>query len=152
MGSPAIELDQFLPYQLSIASNAVSEAISRAYQQLFGLRIPEWRLLAVVAEGDGISQQAIGQRTRMDKVTVSRAAIAMQARSLIERKPNQSDGRSHLLILSDAGRNLYSQVVPAALALEKQLFEQLTSGELQVLAAILSKICVVADEIIETAR
>jgi DNA-binding MarR family transcriptional regulator len=145
MHGPIIKLDQFLPYRLSIASNAVSEVIASAYQRLFGLKIPEWRLLAVIAESKGISQLSIGQRTRMDKVTVSRAAIAMQSRGLIERMPNHRDGRSHLLTLTQEGQALYSQVVPAALALEKQLFDQLSTEEREALDHILSKICAAAD-------
>ncbi|WP_447406394.1 hypothetical protein, partial [Clostridium perfringens] len=59
-----LKLDQFLPYRLSIASNRVSAAIASAYQALFGLKIPEWRLIAIIAEHDGITQQALGVATR----------------------------------------------------------------------------------------
>lgn len=82
-----LKLDEFLPYRLSIASNRVSSAIATAYQSLFGLRIPEWRLIAVIAESDGLTQQALGVATRMDKVTVSRAAIALVDRGLVQRQP-----------------------------------------------------------------
>jgi DNA-binding MarR family transcriptional regulator len=145
MSAPTLDLDRFMPYRLSITSNAVSEVISRAYEQLFGLKIPEWRLLAVIAEGDGISQQDIGKRTRMDKVTVSRAAIAMQTRGLIKQKPNERDGRSHLLILTDSGYALYQQVVPKALAFEAQLFDHLTAEEIQSFSSTLSKIADAAE-------
>src|SRR5690348_211437 len=64
-----LKLDDFLPYRLSIASNRVSGAIATAYQALFGLRIPEWRLVAVLAEGGEMTQRAIGHVTQMDKVT-----------------------------------------------------------------------------------
>src|SRR6201999_4585598 len=95
-----LKLDQFLPYKLSIASNAVSDAIATAYRTLFGLRIPEWRLVAVLAEHGGMSQQALCGRTRMDKVTVSRAAIALVERELVARGANPDDQRSHLLTLT----------------------------------------------------
>ena len=39
-----LELDRFLPYRLSVLSNTVSTAIAGAYQQRFGLTIPEWRV------------------------------------------------------------------------------------------------------------
>ena len=80
-----LKLDDFLPYRLSIASNTASDAIARAYRTLFGLRVPEWRLIAVLAEGGAMSQQALCGRTQMDKVTVSRAAIALADRGLIQR-------------------------------------------------------------------
>ncbi|MGC7532760.1 MarR family winged helix-turn-helix transcriptional regulator, partial [Pandoraea pneumonica] len=77
----------FLPYRLSITSNLVSDRIAHAYESMFGLTIPEWRLVAVIAEVDAITQAEIGERTRMDKVTVSRAAIALVGRGLLERAP-----------------------------------------------------------------
>ena len=73
-------LGEFLPYRLSMASNLVSDTVATAYEAAFGLRIPEWRLVAVIAEADAISQFEICRRTRMDKVTVSRAGIALAAR------------------------------------------------------------------------
>ena len=88
---------------------------SAAYMALFGLRIPEWRLISVLAEHGGMSQQALCGHTRRDKVTVSRAAIALAGRGLIERRPNPVDQRSHLLSLTPDGRALYEQVVPKAL-------------------------------------
>jgi DNA-binding MarR family transcriptional regulator len=122
MAAAKLQLDAFLPYRLSITSNLVSDAIAGTYEALFGLSIPQWRLIAVIAENDGISQQAIGVKTRMDKVTVSRAAIALAHRGLIERTGNPVDRRSNQLVLSAAGRALYDQVVPKALELEARIF------------------------------
>jgi DNA-binding MarR family transcriptional regulator len=79
-------LDRFLPYRLSITSNLVSDRIARIYEALFALSIPEWRLVAVIAEAETITQAEIGERTRMDKVTVSRAAIALVERGLQSRR------------------------------------------------------------------
>lgn len=45
-----LHLDRFVPYQLSVTSNRVSDRIARAYDALFGLSIPEWRLIALIAE------------------------------------------------------------------------------------------------------
>src|SRR6187549_712458 len=117
-----LKLDQFLPYRLSIASNAVSDAVATAYRTLFGLRIPDWRLIAVLAEGGNMSQQALCGRTRMDKVTVSRAAIALADRGLIARASNPGDQRSRLLTLSREGWALYEQISPKALELERRVF------------------------------
>ena len=70
-----LRLDSYLPYRLSVASNAVSGLIARAYEDRFGLTIPQWRLVCVLAEEGGLTQVQIVARTVMDKVTVSRAAI-----------------------------------------------------------------------------
>jgi len=136
----ALRLDQFLPYRLSIVSNRVSAAVATAYQALFGLKIPEWRIIAVIAEGEAMSQQAIGARTQMDKVTVSRAAIALVDRGLVDRRPNPVDQRSHLLSLSAAGRALYDNVAPKALALEARIFASLSPAEQRAFADMLNRI------------
>ena len=135
-----LRLNDFVPYRLSYTSNLVSEAIARTYESLFGLTIPEWRLVVVIAEHDGITQAAICTRTGMDKVTVSRAAIALTARGLIARAPSPTDRRSHDLALTGEGRALYAQVAPKALELEKQIFGGLDEEELRAFVATLRRI------------
>ena len=140
MASPRLVLDDFIPYRLSVTSNLVSDSIARAYESLFGLSIPEWRLVAVVAETGGITQQAIGARTRMDKVTVSRAAIALVDRGLLARCANAEDRRSHLLELTGAGRDLYAAVAPKALDLESRIFSAFDPAEIAGFVAMLRRI------------
>lgn len=135
-----LKLDQFLPYRLSIASNAVSDAVASAYRALFGLRIPEWRLVTVLAEHGAMSQQALCGRTRMDKVTVSRAAIALAERGLVARAANPEDQRSHLLALSDDGWALYEQIAPKAIELERRIFAGFSEDEKVQLHAMLARI------------
>jgi len=135
-----LKLDQFLPYRLSIASNAVSDAVATAYRTLFGLRIPEWRLIAVLAEDGAMSQQALCGRTRMDKVTVSRAAIGLADRRLVERTPNAEDQRSHLLALTGEGWALYEQVAPKALELERRVFEGIDPAEIEAFREMLARL------------
>ena len=135
-----LKLQAFLPYRLSIASNRVSAAVASSYQALFGLKIPEWRLIAVIAEGAGATQQALGVATRMDKVTVSRAAAALVDRGLLARRPNPGDQRSHLLALTTTGRALYEDVAPKALELEAQVFAGFTAKEIATFAAMLDRI------------
>jgi DNA-binding MarR family transcriptional regulator len=133
-------LEEFLPYRLSMASNLVSDTVATAYEAAFGLRIPEWRLVAVIAEADAISQFEICRRTRMDKVTVSRAAIALAGRGLIERAPNPQDQRSHLLALTAQGRELYGRIAPKALAIEAQIFGGFGPAEIRAFVSMLERI------------
>lgn len=135
-----LTLDLFLPYRLSIVSNAVSDAVASAYRALFGLRIPEWRLIAVLAEGGNMSQQALCGRTRMDKVTVSRAAISLVDRGLIARASNPEDQRSHLLTLTSEGVALYDQIAPKALEFEQRIFAEFSPAECTQLTAMLDRI------------
>ena len=140
MAERSLVLDEFLPYRLSVTSNLVSDTIAHTYRSLFGLSIPEWRLIAVVAETGGLNQGAIGRRTRMDKVTVSRAAIALVERGLMAREGKPGDRRSHLLRLTGAGEELYRAIAPKALDLERRIFESFSAKELDGFVAMLRRI------------
>ena len=140
MSQKGLILDRFIPYRLSVTSNVVSDVISTAYEALFGLSIPEWRIVAVVAEQDGITQQGVCIATRMDKVTVSRATIALADRGLIIREPNRADRLSRLLALSEAGRRLYADVAPKAIEFEERIFSIFPAEELDRFMAMLRAI------------
>jgi DNA-binding MarR family transcriptional regulator len=133
-------LDEFLPYRLSMAANVVSETVASAYQSAFGLAVPEWRLIAVIAEANAISQFEICRRTRMDKVTVSRAAILLAGRGLLLRTPNPNDQRSHVLALTKQGRKLYQRIAPRALDIEARIFGGFSASEMRSFVSMLARI------------
>lgn len=134
-----LKLDLFLPYRLSVVSNRVSEVIARAYRDAFGLSIPEWRTIAITAESEGLTQQQVAARACMDKVTVSRAAIALTRRGLIARS-HGDDKRARVLKLTPEGEHLYAQVAPRALALEREIFGDFSAEELSLLSNALDRI------------
>jgi DNA-binding MarR family transcriptional regulator len=137
---PALRLDDYLPYRLSVAANEVSRLVAKAYEDRFGLSIPQWRIIANLAEHGRLTPQQIGRHAAMDKVTVSRAAGALTERGFIERVENGADGRSHLLALSAAGQALFEAVAPLALAFEKALLDQWGEGEVEQLHAQLKRL------------
>lgn len=139
-GKQQLKLAEFLPYQLSITSNAISDLIARAYRGRFALKIPEWRLMAVLGEISSATQRELVAATAMDKVTVNRASKALEDRALIGRAPNAADGRSHHLALTDTGRELYEQIVPLALSVEAELEKILGSGEAKALETMLAQL------------
>jgi DNA-binding MarR family transcriptional regulator len=136
----SLVLDEYLPYRLSVASNAVSRLIARAYEDRFGLAIPQWRLMCVLAEGGGATQAAVLTRTGLDKVTVSRAARDLAARRLVMRSDHQADGRSHVLELTGEGRRLHAEIAPLALAYEAALIAGLGPTEVAQLKRLLGRV------------
>ena len=145
--APTLKLDAYLPYRLSVASNAVSGLIARAYQDRFGLSIPQWRLVCVLAEDGELTQGAIVARTGMDKVTVSRAAQGLAQRRLVARSDHHADGRSHVLALSLEGQRLYAEVAPLALAYEAALMVGLAPKEVDQLKRLLMRLQAAADRL-----
>jgi DNA-binding MarR family transcriptional regulator len=133
-------LAQFLPYQLSVTSNAVSSLIAERYQARFGLKIAEWRVMAVLGDIGTATQRKLTEATLMDKVAVNRACKVLADRGLIEREPNASDGRSHLLALTKEGKSIHSEVMPLARAMEADIFAVLDPDERAQFSSILDRV------------
>ena len=133
-------LADFLPYQLSIASNAVSGRIAELYQARFELKISEWRIMAVLGEADALTQRELAARTLMDKVAVNRACKVLEDRGLVARRPNEDDGRSHHVALTDEGREIYGQIMPLARDVERQLLEPFSAEERSMLRDLLERL------------
>jgi DNA-binding MarR family transcriptional regulator len=131
----ALRLDDYLPYRLSVAANEVSRLVARAYEDRFGITIPQWRILANLAERGPLTPLEVGRCTVMDKVTVSRAAQGLVERGLLERRANGADGRSHILTMSPDGAALYDTVAPLAVEFERTLLDAWTPEDVERLHA-----------------
>lgn len=148
------QLSGFLPYQLSIASNAVSGLIAERYRKRFGLKITEWRVMAVLGDAAlrdaRLTQRDLTEVTLMDKVAVNRACKVLEDRGLVARAANKSDGRSHLLELTGEGQAIHHEVMPLAKATERDLFEGFSPKEQEQLRAMLERMRARAMALTET--
>ncbi|MEL7231909.1 MAG: MarR family winged helix-turn-helix transcriptional regulator [Pseudomonadota bacterium] len=138
--SPPLRLDDFLPYRLSILSNAISTKIADIYETEFSLTIWQWRIIAVLGEHAGLTATDVAQRTLMDKPTVSRAVTILLERGLVERITDKEDRRRMPLALTDAGQRIYKAVIPRALECEDDMLNALDPREIAVLHALLMRL------------
>ena len=133
-------LADFLPYLLSVTSNAVSGIIAGEYESRFGLKIPEWRVMAVLGDAGSLTQRDLVGATLMDKVAVNRACKVLEERGLATRSPNAADGRSHHLELTQAGSTMHGEIMAIALAMEARVFSTLSSDERRDFKAMLGRL------------
>ena len=135
-----LELERFLPYQLSILSNTVSQAIANDYQRRYDLSMTEWRVMAVLARFHGLSAREVAERTAMDKVAVSRALAGLVEAGRVHRETHGNDKRRSVLSLTEAGWLIHDDVAPMARAHERELLTKLDESERQWLMRILDKL------------
>ncbi len=94
---PAQRLAEFLPYQLSIASNAVSTRIAEQYRKRFALKTTEWRIMAVLGDHGALTQRELSMLSGSAESTIHRAlkrlrdtdVISTGYRQLVIRQPGQ---------------------------------------------------------------
>jgi DNA-binding MarR family transcriptional regulator len=135
-----LHLDRFVPYRLSVLTNLVSMSIAHAYAREFGLSIPQWRVIAILARYPDLSAIEVAERTAMDKVAVSRAVQGLLAASRVLRSQARNDRRKSVLRLSAKGHAVYRRVAPLALSYEKQLLQTLNVSERRVLDRLISRL------------
>lgn len=135
-----LHLDRFVPYRLAVLTNIVSMSIANAYEQEFGLSIPEWRVLAVLARYPNLSAIEVSERAAMDKVAVSRAVRRLVAARRLVRTHDKGDRRRSVLRLSPEGKAIYTRVAPLALRYERRLLDALSAQDRRTLQRLLGQL------------
>ena len=128
----ALELENFLPYRLSVLAQIVSESLHDLYAGPYGLSVTQWRVMAALGRFAPLTASEVGQRIVMDKVAVSRAVASLMKRGLVERATDRDDRRRASLELSTQGKAVHARIVPLALKYEDRLYQALTPAERQV--------------------
>ena len=136
----SLDLNDFLPYRLSIVTNKVSRNLGEMYSSKFNLSIAEWRVMAVLGQEQDLSADEVCQNTEMDKVSVSRAVTKLLKKKQIVRKFSEQDRRRSMLRLSRSGRAIYDQIVPLALDYEEELLGGLSTREILQFDRLLDKL------------
>jgi len=132
-------LTDFLPYQLAAAAARVSRDFAERYRAEFGLTIPEWRVLAHLAQSGAVSVREIHARVDMDKSKVSRAAQRLAEAGLVEKRPHAEDKRLVDLRLTGEGAALVARILPIAREFQAGLEAQL-GADAPALRRVLKKI------------
>ncbi|UPG86497.1 MarR family transcriptional regulator [Luteibacter aegosomatis] len=135
-----LDLERFLPYRLSILSNTVSQSIAADYQDRFELSMTEWRVMVILARFPEISAREVVDRSRMDKVAVSRAVARLVEAGRVDRGIHGEDKRRSVLKLSEAGWAIHDEVAPRAREHEQEVLAKLDEDEKAWLNRILDKL------------
>lgn len=138
-GKRSLVLARFAPYRIVALGHAVSGRLSRVYADE-NLTVPEWRVLAAVAQAARVAARDVVRLTPMDKMTVSRAAASLEAKGYVRRETDARDRRVNMLSLSRQGRALFDRVAALALAFEDELLSILGADERAAFEAALCKL------------
>ena len=147
-GAFVFELEQFLPYRLSLLTNTVSDGIAQSYREKYDISVTEWRILAVLGRYPGLTASEIVDRTAMDKVAISRAVKNLVKKNLLHRKTDQEDRRRMLLFITTTrGAQMLAEVMPLARQYEKKLLDSLDSNERKALSKAIQTLQVQAQSL-----
>jgi DNA-binding MarR family transcriptional regulator len=101
--------DDFLPHLIArLAYELNGDLVEKLRRE--GINVTRWRILAVLAMGDGITINEIIDRAMMQQSALSRALMSMEAEQYVRRVLRRDDARYVQVFLTDKGRALFNSL------------------------------------------
>jgi DNA-binding MarR family transcriptional regulator len=112
---PHLRLDE----QLCFALYSTSLAMNKVYRKLLaplGLTYPQYLVMMVLWERDGVSVSEVGGRLFLDSATLTPLLKRLEAAGLIDRVRAASDERQVIVTLTQAGKDLKQRAAQVPMA------------------------------------
>jgi DNA-binding MarR family transcriptional regulator len=104
-----------------------------------GINVTRWRILAVLAMGDGISINEITDRAMMQQSALSRALMNMEKEGYVRRMLRRADARYVEVFLTERGRALFDSLSVVVRRRQQRLQEGFSPQELDTAFAMLRR-------------
>lgn len=121
---------------------ALTPELTAVYAE-FGLGEGEFDVLATLrrqGEPFTLSPGELAERTMVTSGAVSKRLDRLEARGLVERRADATDGRARTVVLTPAGRTLIDDAMTAHVANEARLLEALGARDRDTLARLLARL------------
>ncbi len=128
MSLPQLRLDN----QLCFLFHRISRELTAAYRPLLadlGLTYPQYLVMLVLWEDDGLAVGEIGERLALDSGTLSPLLRRLEAAGLVHRVRDRSDERRVTVHLTPAGRDLEARAADVPAELAAHLVDDMTQYE-----------------------
>ncbi len=143
-----LNVEDFLTFRLTRLSNALRTNLTKPYLEAFGLSLPEWRLLALVARFAPMRFSEVTARSGMDKGQVSRTLRVMANRGLTKTRTIKDRGSRStealaapvMVSITPKGASLYKAVLPVARKRQADMLLSLSQNERVTLYATIDKL------------
>jgi DNA-binding MarR family transcriptional regulator len=127
---------------LTWAAQNAQEMADRALKPL-GLNVKHFGVMTLLLhrnEGGSMSQQAIGERLRIDRTTMVALIDDLEQARYVKRERNPDDRRAYVLTLTAAGRKAQARAEKAIDSDAEQFFGRLSEAERQRLHQLLQRL------------
>ena len=112
----------------------------------YGLRVPEWRLLAALYARPSSTMSDLAELATIDRTTLTRTVDRMEEAGWLARSADAADMRVTRLALNAAGRRMFERIWPDVERLNALALEGLSKAEIRDLHRILEKMRANLDE------
>lgn len=135
-----LDLSQHLPFRLAVLSNYIKQGTSDSLAKKHNMTGRDWRVMAIIGIEQPVTPASIAEITGIERVTVTRAVQNLEAKGLVEKLQNQSDGRSILIQLTPEGKQHWQPMMQSMKENGDDYRSLLTDGEFKLLLELLGKL------------
>ena len=124
------DLDNALGFWLHITFNKL-RAESERRMAKYGVTPEQWALLVRLWQKDDRTQTELAGSTFRDKPSVTRMLDGLERAGYIVRARHLEDGRSHRILLTEAGRALQHHLVPLVVGITQEVGQGIPRRDLE---------------------
>ena len=129
-------VDNYLLYLLARASKEISSQFHDRLKQ-HGLQVSEWRVLASLSDGNGMTLGELAARALQRQPTMTKIVDRMERGGLVERHPGAKDRRQVRVFITCDGRRQVSEALRDAKKHEAEVLSDYSDSEAAQLKSIL---------------
>lgn len=135
-----IPLDEFITFRLLHLTNRFNRQAVKILATHTGLRLPEWRCLAILGAYGPQQVNQISARLGADKGLISRSLTSLEKSGHVKMKRNTGDRRQILVTLTAKGKKTMERMMPIMRRRQGKLVKSLTRQEWKMLDKIVAKL------------
>jgi DNA-binding MarR family transcriptional regulator len=116
------------------------ESYSATHVREMGLTVTQFDILATLGNQPPMTCKELGEKTLILKGTMTGVLERMEAKDLIEKIPNEEDGRSYKIGLTKLGEKTFQQCFPEHLQHLEKVFQQLQPQQIEEAVGVLKAV------------
>lgn len=129
-------VDDYLLYLLARASSEVSAQFHNRLKA-HGLQVPEWRVLASLSDGDGMTVGEIAALALQRQPTMTKIIDRMTESGLVERRQDKADRRKVRIFITADGQRRVDDALADAKLHEREVLSDYSPAEADSLKSML---------------
>ena len=130
-----MELDKYIGFVLNNATRKFSQ-FAVSFFKPYDITPEQAGIIRRLGEEEGITQKDLSIRMAKDQTNITRILVQLERKGLISRNQSEEDKRAFLTCLTDKGKNLNENIMPA----EEEIMDIALSGISEERRALLKEI------------
>ena len=143
--SSQLSLNDFVTYRMARVLAKLNAQASHILKTHCGLSLVQWRVIALLANGELNNLNGLASASAMDKGQLSRKIKSLVEAGYLTSQQDEKDHRAHIIKLTPAGEEIHRMMLPVMRRRQAYLTADLSEDEIEQMRESLLKIENAAD-------